>query len=208
SPKSTEADLKKVEAETARQQQRVLSKVAKIQAKYPDVPIRYEHGKFVITPDIPKRIATVLKGAEKAFAAQRLKDHKTIQARFGTFFACSGYPDCNTTKQIGGAQTKPDQPLEEKCPQCGNHLVVKSGRFGEFTACSNYPACKYVKQKTIGVKCPECSQGEIIERRSKKGKTFYGCNRFPDCTFVAWGKPVPEKCTECGSPYMIEKWLK
>jgi DNA topoisomerase-1 len=130
------------------------------------------------------------------------------KGRFGTFLACSGYPDCKTTKQIGGAQKKPDVALEEKCPQCGNHLVLKTGRFGEFTACSNYPTCKYVKQKTIGVKCPDCSEGEIIERRSKKGKTFYGCNRYPDCKFVAWGKPVPEKCPECGSPYMVEKWLK
>src|SRR5579883_585809 len=130
------------------------------------------------------------------------------KGRFGTFYACTGYPDCKTTKPIGGSQKKPDVPLEEKCPQCGNHLVLKSGRFGEFTACSNYPACKYVKQKTIGMKCPECSEGEIIERRSRRGKTFYGCNRYPDCNFVSWGKPVAEKCPECGSPYMIEKWLK
>ena len=130
------------------------------------------------------------------------------KGRFGTFYACTGYPDCKTTKPIGGTQKKADQPLDETCPQCGNHLVLKSGRFGEFTACSNYPTCKYVKQKTIGVKCPECSEGEIIERRSRKGKTFYGCNRYPDCKFVAWGKPVAEKCPECGSPYMVEKWLK
>jgi DNA topoisomerase-1 len=129
------------------------------------------------------------------------------KGRFGTFFACSEYPDCKTTKQIGGTQKK-DVPLDEKCPQCGNNLVIKHGRFGEFTACSNYPTCKYVKQITIGVKCPECSEGEIIERRSRKGKTFYGCNRYPDCTFVAWGKPVNEKCPECGSPYMVEKFLK
>ncbi len=130
------------------------------------------------------------------------------KGRFGTFFACTGYPDCKTTKQIGGPQKKPDQPLDEKCPQCGNNLVLKTGRYGEFTACSNYPTCKYVKQKTIGVKCPECSDGEVVERRSKRGKTFYGCNRWPDCNFVAWGKPVAEKCPDCGSPYMIEKWLK
>jgi DNA topoisomerase-1 len=129
------------------------------------------------------------------------------KGRFGNFFACSGYPDCKTTKQIGGAQRK-DQPLDEKCPQCQSNLVIKQGRFGEFTACSNYPTCKYVKQKTIGVKCPDCSEGEVIERRSKKGKTFYGCNRYPDCKFVAWGKPVAEKCPECSSPYMVEKWLK
>jgi DNA topoisomerase-1 len=130
------------------------------------------------------------------------------KGRFGTFFACSGYPDCKTTKQIGGQQKKPDQPLDEKCPNCGSHLVLKTGRFGEFTACSNYPACKYVKQKTIGMKCPECSEGEISERRSKKGRTFYGCVRYPDCKFVAWGKPIAEKCPNCGSPYLVEKWLK
>ena len=130
------------------------------------------------------------------------------KGRFGTFYACTGYPDCKTTKPVGGPQKKADVPLEEKCPQCDSNLVLKTGRFGEFTACSNYPTCKFVKQKTIGVKCPECSEGEVVERRSKRGKTFYGCNRYPDCAFVAWGKPVPEKCPECGSPYMIEKWLK
>ena len=130
------------------------------------------------------------------------------KGRFGQFFACTGYPDCKTTKQLGGAQKKSDRKLDEPCPNCGNNLVVKYGRFGEFTACSNYPACKYVKQKTIGMKCPECSEGEIIERRSKKGRTFYGCNRYPDCNFVSWGKPVAEKCPQCGSPYMVEKWLK
>ncbi len=131
------------------------------------------------------------------------------KGRFGTFYACSGYPDCKTTKRIGATeQKKADVPLDEKCPQCGNNLLLKQGRFGEFTACSNYPACKFVKQKTIGVACPNCSQGEVVERRSKRGKTFYGCSRYPDCDFVAWGKPMNEKCPDCGSPYLIEKWLK
>ncbi len=129
------------------------------------------------------------------------------KGRFGQFYACSGYPDCKTTKQIGGEQRK-DVPLEETCPQCGSNLVKKFGRYGEFTACSNYPKCRYVKQKTIGVPCPNCSEGEIVERRSKRGKTFYGCNRYPDCDFVAWGKPVSEKCPECGSSYLVEKYLK
>ena len=131
------------------------------------------------------------------------------KGRFGTFYACSGYPDCKTTKRIGATeQKKSDVPLDEKCPQCGNNLLLKYGRFGEFTACSNYPKCKYVKQKTIGVACPNCSEGEVVERRSKRGKTFYGCSRYPDCDFVAWGKPLNEKCPDCGSPYLIEKWLK
>ncbi len=130
------------------------------------------------------------------------------KGRFGTFYACSGYPDCKTTKKIGGEQKKSDVPLDEKCPQCQSNLVLKNGRFGEFTACSNYPKCKFVKLKTIGVPCPNCSEGEVVERRSKKGKTFFGCSRYPDCDFVAWGKPLQEKCPECGSSYMIEKWLK
>ena len=118
------------------------------------------------------------------------------KGRFGTFLACTGYPDCKTTKQIGGPQKKADVPLEEKCPACDSNMVQKFGRFGEFVACSNYPTCKHVKQKTIGVKCPQCSEGDISERRSKKGKTFFGCTRYPECDFVAWAKPVDEKCPE------------
>jgi DNA topoisomerase-1 len=175
-----------------------------------------KHGKFIACTGYPECTYTrepdntdveVAEQGEEEYCENCGRPMVLKKGRFGTFLACSGYPDCKTTKQIGGAQKK-DQPLDEKCPQCQNNLVLKFGRFGEFTACSNYPTCKYVKQKTIGVKCPECSEGEIIERRSKKGKTFYGCNRYPDCTFVAWGKPVPQKCSECGSPYMVEKWLK
>ena len=131
------------------------------------------------------------------------------KGRFGTFYACTGYPDCKTTKPLGGAQQKKaDKKLDEPCPNCGNNLVMKYGRYGEFTACSNYPACKFVKQKTIGVKCPKCSEGEIVERRSKRGKTFYGCSEYPKCDFVEWGKPIDKKCPECGRSYMVEKWLK
>jgi DNA topoisomerase-1 len=175
-----------------------------------------KHGKFIACTGYPECTYTrepdngdveVAEQGEEEYCENCGRPMVLKKGRFGTFLACSGYPDCKTTKQIGGTQKK-DQPLDEKCPQCQSNLVMKYGRFGEFTACSNYPTCKYVKQKTIGVKCPECSEGEIIERRSKKGKTFYGCNRYPDCTFVAWGKPVPQKCSECGSPYLVEKWLK
>ena len=157
-------------------------------------------------PDVDK--ADLSEQADEEYCENCGRPMVLKKGRFGTFYACSGYPDCKTTKPIGGQQKKPDQPLDEKCPQCGSQLALKTGRFGEFTACSNYPTCKYVKQKTIGVKCPECSEGEISERRSRKGKTFYGCNRYPDCKFVAWAKPVAQKCPQCGSPYMLEKWLK
>ena len=130
------------------------------------------------------------------------------KGRFGQFLACSGYPDCKTTKQLGQAQKPQDVPLDEVCPQCGSKMVKKFGRFGEFVACSSYPTCKFVKQNTIGVKCPNCSDGEVVERRSKRGKTFYGCNRYPECDFVAWGRPIAEKCPDCGGSYLIEKYLK
>jgi DNA topoisomerase-1 len=87
-------------------------------------------------------------------------------------------------------------------------MALKHGRFGEFTACGNCPTCKYVKQTTIGVICPTCSKGDLIERRSRRGKTFYGCNRYPECDFVAWAKPVAETCPQCGGAYLVEKWLK
>jgi len=171
---------------------------------YPDCT--YTRELTVDLPDVDK--ADLSEQGDEEYCENCGRPMVLKKGRFGTFYACTGYPDCKTTKPIGGAQKKPDQKLDEICPQCGNHLVLKTGRFGEFTACSNYPTCKYVKQKTIGVKCPECNEGEVVERRSKRGKTFYGCNRWPECNFVAWGKPVPEKCPECGSPYMIEKWLK
>jgi DNA topoisomerase I len=135
------------------------------------------------------------------------------RGRFGQFYACTGYPECKTTRKIlAGEKTpkKPDIILDETCPKCGEaKLAIKEGRFGPFTACSNYPKCKYIKPKTIGVPCPkpECG-GEIIERRSKRGKTFYGCSNYPKCDFVAWNKPVAEQCPQCGSPFLLEKTTK
>jgi DNA topoisomerase-1 len=135
------------------------------------------------------------------------------RGRFGYFLACTGYPECRNTKKIvmkeGEATAVQDIPLEEKCPVCGKNLLIKHGRYGQFTACSNYPDCKYVKHETLGIACPEkgCS-GEIIVRRSRRGKTFYGCSRYPECKFVAWDKPVAEPCPNCGSPILLEKFSK
>src|SRR5665213_3441690 len=173
------------------------------------------HGKFIACTGYPdctntREIAQegVTEQDEAVYCDNCGRPMVLKKGRFGQFLACSGYPDCKTTKQLGAGQKPQDVPLDEACPQCSNKLVKKFGRFGEFIACSNYPTCKYVKQKTIGVKCPNCSAGEIIERRSKRGKTFYGCNRYPECDFVAWGKPIAEKCPQCGGSYMIEKYLK
>ncbi len=131
------------------------------------------------------------------------------RGRFGQFWACTGYPDCKTTRRLDAQQKQPDRKLEESCPQCGKNLVVKFGRFGEFTACSGYPECKYIKQNLVeGFKCPKCHEGDVAEKRSKRGKTFYGCTRYPKCDFSLWQRPVPEACPQCGHAYLVKKFLK
>ncbi|HEY0873896.1 MAG TPA: type I DNA topoisomerase [Vicinamibacterales bacterium] len=134
------------------------------------------------------------------------------RGRFGQFLACTGYPECKTTRKIiatkqGMTAAKPDQILDEKCPKCGSNLVIKQGRFGEFTACTNYPTCKYVKQKSTGVLCPK-DGGDIVERKSRRGKVFYGCANYPDCDFTLWNKPIAEPCPECKAPFLVEKITK
>ncbi|HKV99111.1 MAG TPA: type I DNA topoisomerase [Vicinamibacterales bacterium] len=134
------------------------------------------------------------------------------RGRFGMFLACTGYPECKTTRKIiatkqGVAAAKPDQILEEKCPNCGKNLVIKHGRFGEFTACTGYPECKYVKQKLTGIKCPK-DGGDVAERKSRRGKVFYGCVNYPKCDFTLWNKPIIETCPKCGWLFLTEKITK
>ncbi|HZW81583.1 MAG TPA: type I DNA topoisomerase, partial [Candidatus Deferrimicrobiaceae bacterium] len=130
------------------------------------------------------------------------------RGRFGQFMACTGYPDCKTTRRLDQGKKVPDIPLDELCPKCGRNMMIRHGRFGEFTACSGYPECKYVKQNFIGVKCPECKDGELVEKRARKGNTFYGCGNYPKCKFTSAHKPIAEKCPSCGSEYLVEKFLK
>jgi len=130
------------------------------------------------------------------------------RGRFGQFMACTGYPDCKTTRRLDQGKKVPDIPLDELCSKCGRNMMIRHGRFGEFTACSGYPDCKYVKQNFIGVKCPECKDGELVEKRARKGNTFYGCSNYPKCKFTSANKPIPEKCPKCGSEYLVEKNLK
>jgi DNA topoisomerase I len=130
------------------------------------------------------------------------------RGRFGQFMACTGYPDCKTTRRLDQGKKVPDIPLDELCPKCGRNMMIRHGRFGEFTACSGYPECKYVKQNYIGVKCPLCKDGDLVEKKARKGNTFYGCGNYPKCKFTSAGKPLDEKCPSCGSEYLVEKMLK
>ena len=133
--------------------------------------------------------------------------------RFGKFMACTGYPECKNTKDLGGKGDSEDgakdDEVEGNCDKCESPLIMKRGRFGKFIACSNYPECKFTKPIGLGISCPEeACEGEIAARRSKKGRTFYGCTKYPDCKFTSWDKPVAEACPECKNPFLIEKWKK
>ncbi len=110
-----------------------------------------------------------------------------IHGRYGTFIACSGYPECKYKESL-----KEEERVGRKCPQCGRELVIKRGKFGRFIACSGYPECKYTEPLTFG-KCPKCGEGDIVEKRSKKGRVFYGCSRYPDCDFVSSKPPKGAK---------------
>ncbi len=130
------------------------------------------------------------------------------RGRFGQFMACTGYPDCKTTRRLDQGRKVPDIPLDEKCPKCGSNMVLRHGRYGEFVACSAYPKCKYVKQNYIGVKCPKCKDGELVEKKARRGNIFYGCSNYPKCRFTSAAKPLAEKCPKCGNEYLVEKNLK
>jgi len=126
--------------------------------------------------------------------------------RNGRFLACSGYPECKSTQPLNG---KEDQATDEKCELCGSPMVIKQGRFGKFLACSAYPECKNTKSLSIGLKCPKAGcGGDVVERRTRGAKVFWGCSKYPKCDFASWYKPVGQKCPNCESKYMVEKDTK
>jgi DNA topoisomerase-1 len=138
------------------------------------------------------------------------------KGRFGPFLACTNYPECKVTKRLirgegGKLQVEQLPPIDEKCPECTKDLTWRRGRFGPFIACSNYPECKYIKKKEareIGFTCPECGQGQVVERKGRWGRFFYGCRRYPECRFTAYHKPIPEPCPDCGRAFLLEKETK
>jgi DNA topoisomerase-1 len=142
----------------------------------------------------------------------------------GHFLACSGYPDCSYSRDytrdekgnIQAIESSTDEVVDKSCDKCGSPMVIKRGRYGEFLACSAYPDCKNTQSlnsnganNKIGVKCPqEDCDGEIVERKSKRGKIFYGCSRFPKCEFATWDKPVAKECPACGAKILLGKTTK
>ena len=126
------------------------------------------------------------------------------EGRYGRFKACSGYPQCDYKESMVKKEVK---PLEEICPRCGSNLVLRQGKYGAFIACSNYPQCKYIKKETedTGIPCPKKCGGTIIKRKTRRGKVFYGCSKFPKCDFATWDEPVKKPCPECSREFVLRK---
>jgi DNA topoisomerase-1 len=128
--------------------------------------------------------------------------------RFGPYLACVNYKKtCDYVKSLRKGRA-PDRPTDEKCHLCGSPMVIKTGRFGEFLACTTYPACKGTRAIPLGMKCPKCLEGDLAERRTKRGKSFWGCVRYPACDFSTWNRPVPDTCPSCGWVGMEKKISK
>ncbi len=137
--------------------------------------------------------------------------------RNGHFLACTGYPECRNTKEYtkradGSIEiVSTTRPTDQVCPNCGSPMVIRRGRFGEFQACSRYPECKTTSPISLGVACPkpDCG-GYLTEKRSKRGKVFFGCSNYSKtkCDFVSWDRPIPQPCPQCGAAFLVQKVSK
>jgi len=137
--------------------------------------------------------------------------------RNGEFLACPQYPECKNTKNFkrnenGEIEIAAEEEVNETCEQCGRPMLLRWGKFGRFLGCSGYPECKNIqpleKPADLGIKCPECKEGNLKERKSRWGKVFYGCDKYPECKFASWDKPILTACPDCGSPILVEKVTK
>jgi DNA topoisomerase-1 len=126
--------------------------------------------------------------------------------RYGKFLACSGYPSCKYTIKLKEDQQGPlmasaGKPSGEICEKCGREMVIREGRFGRYLACSGYPSCKNTKPLVLNIKCPRAGcEGHLVEKRTRKGRVFYGCSKYPDCTYTSWVRPqTPDSGSQAGA---------
>ncbi|MCI0401377.1 MAG: type I DNA topoisomerase [Gammaproteobacteria bacterium] len=135
--------------------------------------------------------------------------------RRGRFIGCTGFPDCDYTRNVEenkDKKTKPEIVEGRTCPNCNSSLIIREGRYGRFIGCSTYPECRYIepleKPEDTGVACPECNKGTMLKRRSKRGKTFYSCSTYPKCKFAVWNEPINAPCPVCNWPMLTIKTTK
>lgn len=133
-------------------------------------------------------------------------------SRNGRFIGCTAYPECDYTRSMDGEVAAEPELLERNCPTCEKPLQYRVGRYGKFIGCTGYPACKYLesmnKAEPTGVDCPECQKGELVTKKSRYGKVFYSCKRYPDCKYALWNKPINEPCPTCAWPLLTLKETK
>jgi DNA topoisomerase-1 len=134
--------------------------------------------------------------------------------RSGFFIGCSGYPECKYTRNVGedSGSTEPEVVEGRSCPQCESPLIIRNGRYGKFIGCSSYPKCKYIepleKPENTGVQCPQCKKGNMLKRKSRRGKIFFSCERYPDCDYAIWNQPLAQPCPQCHWPITSIKTTK
>ncbi|MBI3558513.1 MAG: topoisomerase DNA-binding C4 zinc finger domain-containing protein, partial [Deltaproteobacteria bacterium] len=135
--------------------------------------------------------------------------------KLGQFLACSVYPECKFTAEFkkdeqGEIVILPREKSDKKCQKCGADMLIKTGKFGKFLACEKYPDCKSTETITTGIKCPGagCPDGELAMRMSRYRRVFYGCNKYPKCTYALWDKPIIGPCPQCNWPILTEKFTK
>lgn len=130
----------------------------------------------------------------------------------GRFIGCSGYPDCDYTRNLSGDTETVPETIDRPCPECHSPLLMRHGRYGKFIGCSGYPKCKYIESleqpEETKVTCPKCNKGNIVKRKSRRGKIFFSCNKYPDCEYALWYPPLAEKCPQCDWPIMMMKTTK
>ena len=134
--------------------------------------------------------------------------------RGGFFIGCSGYPDCKYTRNVDESRESaaPEVIEGRSCPKCNSDLIIRSGRYGKFIGCSSYPDCKHIepleKPEDTGVQCPQCKKGNILKRKSRRGKIFFSCERYPDCDYAIWNQPLAQPCPSCHWPITSIKTTK
>jgi len=131
--------------------------------------------------------------------------------RRGRFIGCTGYPECDYTRDLNGDSQppEPEKVADRSCPKCGGELLIRQGRYGRFIGCGNYPKCNHLESleqpQETGVDCPKCGQGTLLQRKSRRGKIFFSCSTYPKCDYAVWNPPLAERCPQCDWPILTLK---
>ena len=171
-----------------------------------------------------EQVETKDKEVQRSDVTQELMDEdcpkcgKKLSSRLGRsgrFIGCTAYPECDYTRNVDGEETTASEPevvADRKCPKCESDLWVRIGKYGKFIGCSSYPKCKHIESleqpTNTGVDCPQCKKGEILVRKSRRGKIFYSCSGYPECDYALWNEPVKESCPDCEWPILTTKTTK